>query len=359
MQQTNRVRNSGLDQLRGICACSIMVMHLLQHSGAYHFEAGSYLGRMGYYGVSVFYILSGLALYDAYNDKIREDIYQVRSFFIKRFFRIYPLLWIVLLYYVVRSLLLSHEWIDPAKIILNMTGLFGFVAWDQYIGTGVWSIGNELVFYTLFPLLVFPYKLKVIPIFLYVLTCILFVYFTFVILNNHREDFWHQYTNPLNQVWYFASGVFLGKLLHQKQLPSWMPYAAGIAGAAIFFLWPANTALPDENVMGMNRVIFSAASLLIILFFYYKSFNAFPLLERALSYTGEISYGIYLIHAIALGMVILTLNLLKVPQGSYMIPFSLSIVMTFILSHLSFKYIEKKFMNYAKSITANKYRKPQ
>ena len=54
-------RIESLDWLRGLMAVSIMIYHL---TGGLFFtlDSSSVLGRLGVYGVSVFFVLSGLSM---------------------------------------------------------------------------------------------------------------------------------------------------------------------------------------------------------------------------------------------------------------------------------------------------------
>ena len=144
-------RIDSLDYLRGFMATIIMIYHYsIWLFGNYDSE--TLLGRLGIYGVSTFYVISGLTLYIVYKNRL--SLKSLHTFFIKRFFRIYPLLWVCILLNIV---LLGKSY-SAEKIWLNVTGLFGLVAPDQYIPTGAWSIGNELVFYLLFPILLISMK---------------------------------------------------------------------------------------------------------------------------------------------------------------------------------------------------------
>lgn len=77
------------------------------------------------------------------------------------------------------TLLLPGAKMNLSELILNLSGLFGFVAWDQYIAW-TWSIGNELVFYVFFPLFVLTTKRSVMSFWLIVAAIIgFFVYYSF------------------------------------------------------------------------------------------------------------------------------------------------------------------------------------
>lgn len=88
LETTLSDRFESLDWLRGLMALSIM----LYHFGSWH-DAAHPIGRLGIYGVSIFFILSGLSIAIAYDGFICDIRTSVR-FFIRRLFRIWPLLWL-------------------------------------------------------------------------------------------------------------------------------------------------------------------------------------------------------------------------------------------------------------------------
>ena len=63
MSDIKRVNN--LDYLRGVCATCIMIFHYQTDLVGIP-NSSSFLGKMGIYGVAIFYILSGLTLYHVY-----------------------------------------------------------------------------------------------------------------------------------------------------------------------------------------------------------------------------------------------------------------------------------------------------
>jgi len=92
-RESNRIES--LDYLRGIMALSVMIYHLTSWN-LYHPDASTLLGRLGVYAVSIFYILSGLSIAIAYSHFI-IDIKSSIAFYIRRIFRIWPLLWVCII----------------------------------------------------------------------------------------------------------------------------------------------------------------------------------------------------------------------------------------------------------------------
>src|SRR5579862_10025551 len=116
-------RLASLDWQRGLLALSVMTYHLIEWR-LYHLDSSKTLGRLGVYSVSMFFILSGLSMALVYN-KYLCDVQSSLKFFVRRIFRIWPLLWLVITVVVLEKIRL-HEGIDSTLVILNLTTLFGF-----------------------------------------------------------------------------------------------------------------------------------------------------------------------------------------------------------------------------------------
>jgi len=80
-----RIKN--LDFLRGLASVGIMMYHFTSWSFGL-LSATSFLGRVGIYGVSIFYVLSGLTLYAVYSNKLDATYSGLKLFYTKRFYRI-------------------------------------------------------------------------------------------------------------------------------------------------------------------------------------------------------------------------------------------------------------------------------
>ena len=112
----NRIES--LDWLRGLMAIAIMFYHLT----SWHIsplDSSNILGRLGIYGVSVFFVLSGLSMAVVYSSFI-VDVKTAISFFIRRIFRIWPLLWICIALVTIPSFIKGGE-ISAILILINMT----------------------------------------------------------------------------------------------------------------------------------------------------------------------------------------------------------------------------------------------
>ena len=278
-----------LDYLRGLAALGIMMYHYLSWTYG-HFDASTAMGRVGVYGVSIFYVLSGLTLHVVYRDKM-NNWQQVKDFFIKRVFRIYPLLWVATIVGTVFYMIGGTN-VGRMKFLLNITGLFGFTRPHDSIANGAWSIGNELVFYLAFPLLMFAMKRKLlfIPV---IISLVLYVVFAFLMLDKSQilAQNWPLYTNPLNQLFLFVAGFTLGMFNYRNTK---MALVVLIAAIVIFILWPSVGDL-ITIVTDLERMVYTMLSIVICYCFYMLN-SKLPLLHKPLSKLGEASYSVYLLH---------------------------------------------------------------
>lgn len=337
----NRLYN--LDYLRGIAAFGIMLFHYLAWSQG-RFTADEFMGRVGVYGVSIFYVLSGLTLYYVYFDKMQPVREEVIAFFRKRFFRIFPLLWLV----TIAAVILKRELPNFTDLFLNLSGLFGFVKWDVYFSAGVWSIGNELVFYVFFPFFIlFTKKLKPLMVLLSIAIFWLYLYFAFWRIDSSQtlDHEWREYVNPLNQVFLFLGGFLIGLFFQNTRIKNSTVLVLLLLALGIFTFYPAS-ANPITLVTGTNRLVFTACCFVICLCFYKLTFQFPGFIHKPLTLLGEASYSVYLLHPIVWAFSsaawgLFNRYLFQLPQPVMLV---MSIVATLAVSYFVYQYFEKYFM---------------
>lgn len=297
-----------------------MIYHYFLFSG---FKQTIILEKFGLYAVAIFYILSGLTLSVVYSGRKIGF-----SYVASRVTRIFPLLWLAS----IGTMIVSQYWPGTRVVLLNFTGLFGFIDPTAYISTGAWSIGNELTFYALFPLLL----IKKLYWPLFALLGAAFVYFAFFLIKSDVSltDQWATYINPLNQAFLFAIGVGMARV---KQKVNWMLFL--FAGIVLFIFYPAVS--KSDLVTGVSRLMMTV-SVALICFAFYKA----PTSQiKPLSMMGEASYSIYLLHPIVWAVVTQVIS-------SYQVP--VSIALTLIASYFTFHYFEKALHEWGKELFKSK-----
>jgi exopolysaccharide production protein ExoZ len=130
---------------------------------------------------------------------------------------------------------------DFYNLFLNLSGLFGFIKWETYFSAGVWSIGNELVFYAFFPFFIFFTKsYKIFMALVVIIIFGLYLYFAFNKLNQDLTlgEQWKNYVNPLNQVFLFLGGFLIGFFFHKMKIKNSIVISLFLLGLSVFILYP-------------------------------------------------------------------------------------------------------------------------
>ncbi len=341
-----------LDYLRGFAAFAIMLYHYL--GWAYgSFDAESFLGRVGVYGVSIFYVLSGLTLYHVYFDKMKPDRISMKDFFIKRLFRIFPLLWLVMGV----TLLISKDRPDTYEIFLNITGLFSVVEWESYIGTGVWSIGNELVFYLFFPFFIILSK-RSLPFFYALCGALLglYVYFAFYVLDEAlvlRQQ-WSDFINPLNQVFLFLGGYLIGLWTAQWRLSPQLIYGL-LGGAVLLFIYYPVEGNAIHLITDSTRMVFTLLCFVICFALYKANFKLPLFADHYLKLLGEASYSVYLLHPLVwFGVKVLaTVAATQMVMIPMLFQLTAAVLLTLLVSYQVYFRYERFFMLAGKKVSGS------
>lgn len=340
-------RYVGLDILRGLMALSIMFYHLVDWN-IKTLESDSILGRLGIYSVSIFFILSGFSMAIVYSRYIK-DLKTSLIFFLKRIIRIWPLYGIAVFNFAIITLV-TGKWGGSVlgflyTIGINVTTLFGIIAPKNYVVAGGWSIGNEIFYYLLTPLIIMSFnKNKKQTMIGFMLVSIISLVFSFRILSPEQSlgSQWETYINPLNNLFFYYSGIVIYYLCKDKKIKNVKLLVILLVSATIFILYPV---VGDQiNITtGINRLVFSLLSMVIVYCFYKIEFGKQNSITKLLEVFGIATYGIYLLHPIVnfyIGKIFNT--------ESKVLHIGIVSLVTIALAILSFYFFEKKISDYGK-----------
>jgi len=157
MPSTNKItlRLESIEALRGIAALLIIFYHLIALAKLPLPPELNIIRTHFGLGVPLFYTLSGFVLSWGYAERLKLGQDAIISFLIRRFFRIAPLFYGILIGF--RGLgSLLWNWSDSGlSLLLNFTFLFGLVPGQhESLVMAGWSIGVEMIFYLIFPVLI-------------------------------------------------------------------------------------------------------------------------------------------------------------------------------------------------------------
>jgi exopolysaccharide production protein ExoZ len=155
-------RNQSLDLLRGIAILLVVLVHCREESSGVVPGLSWFAGAFGGLGVQLFFIVSGYTMMLTFGDKV--DLAAARSFYLRRFFRIAPLFWVAIVFYmlVTRGRGITNfapDGVSVSDVVLTFFFLHStsVTAYNSVVPGG-WSIAVEMQFYLLFPLLIYLFR---------------------------------------------------------------------------------------------------------------------------------------------------------------------------------------------------------
>lgn len=136
--------------LRGIAALLVAGFHL--HEAAAREGYSTFFFNIfahGEIGVDIFFVISGFVIYLSAE---AGRSYSVRGFFEKRFWRIYPVYWAVLSFYIALGVAYYALLGDPSRLptLKSLVSSYLLLPTSDYIIIIAWTLALEVVFYALF-----------------------------------------------------------------------------------------------------------------------------------------------------------------------------------------------------------------
>lgn len=341
-------RLEALDYLRGLLAVAVMVYHYAGWAGAEP-GAGTLLGRLGIYAVSMFYVLSGLSLGLVYRKGFEVPGAIIR-YGIQRLFRIVPLFWVVVTLSLALMLVPSAvrgepvPAVDPWRVFLNYSLLFGFVQPDAYFSTGAWSIGNEMVFYVFFPVLVLAGTRSTKCLLLAFLMSLM-VAGTFTARLGETQPWdaqWRIYINPLNQLPFFVAGMLIATLDKARTAQdAWVGVGLFAAGTVMFLAHDVVGSFQNLVTLVTRPYFFIACVIVVAGVYRANHLLAKIPFKGGLSLLGASTYSIYLLHPF---IPVLTTRLL----GDGWLGYAVAAVVTIVVSYCTYRWFELPLMRMGK-----------
>ena len=337
-----------LDSIRGVAALLVVIHHIFEvfitHNAANYplLEEIFNSINIGRLGVIVFFITSGFVIpWSLKSDKPHV----LKNFMIKRFFRLYPAYWFSIIAAVVIGFGFDVNLISTSQVLLNFTMIHKFLGVESVIGA-YWTLHLELVFYVI---------------------CAVFCYFG--VLQNNK----------------YLISVFILFCLFSIAF-SYIRYAYGIRvpimmslGLALMFYGAVlrNYLLEKQETLKNPLIIltvFYFTCLLISQKFYYSdgwvrwfvthvfSFVLFFTLVTKVKlnnilavYLGRISYSLYLLNPLAIGVIFYLFGDFAFTNIGFMLVILTTLLSSILIAAISYRFIEQPSLVLARKFTA-KYR---
>lgn len=354
-----------LDAARFLAAFAVFMLHFSNElrglyptiSDSALFKAFYLFTSKGSLGVNFFFVLSGfLITFLILNERRSFGEFHLGKFLIRRTLRIWPLYFIIgIIGFVIFPLLFSdyftlHEPLYYFIFLANFDEIWNAGNDSINFLTSPWSVAVEEQFYLFWGIALFIlFKLKTVKVEL-LIVALYTGSFIFQYLNWMDDKIIYHHTLAVCQD--ILMGSFIGvSLFHKrwwldkvKKMPKLYVLLVYIAG---LMLCLAKNKLFAGQLIIIERSVLSLYFAFIILDQIRGEHSLFKLGRiKIFNYLGKISYGIYMYH-----LVVMYLLLRFIPFDKYSLLASASIflilsaTLTFMISDLSYRYIESKFLS--------------
>jgi exopolysaccharide production protein ExoZ len=240
-------------------------------------------------GVDFFFVLSGFIIAWIHWDDLGKKT-RLLSYAEKRFLRIYPPYWGVLLPLVLLYLIFPNAGVpsqrDPLNIILSVFLLPYTV---QPIVGVAWTLTHEILFYAVFSMLILLGRRSLI---------ILPIWALAILAAHFAEPLAFPYSfffSPFNLE--FIMGVGAAAFLRHYRMP--LPWISAAVGATAFFVLMLFALHVQDNAL-VGRLAFGVASVLSVLGAVEIERRHEFRIPKILLFLGASSYAVYLVHPTAL-----------------------------------------------------------
>ena len=350
----------GLNGLRFLSALAVIITHveLMQDKlGLENSWSNLLIRNLGVIGVSFFFVLSGfLITYLMIEERDRFKSFSVKSFYLRRIFRIWPLYFLILIlgFFILPNFTYVPFFSENLEInflsnLIIYLFIFPNIALSIFpavplIGQS-WSIGVEEQFYLIWPI-IFKF-FKNFNLILLIKLLFLFVFMKFVVLlfSLQIDSNWLLVVKKNLAMLKFENMIIgaMGAVIMKKK-DRYIKYV--LNNMALFFsvtgIFLSLYIIPNYLRDGLH--ILHALFFIIVILNVSSNPSSFLKLEnKLLNFLGRISYGIYMYHLIVIYFTIKVLEIYDI--NSKLLLYTLSILITCIVSYISYIIFEKRFLN--------------
>jgi peptidoglycan/LPS O-acetylase OafA/YrhL len=289
-----------IDALRGVAIMGVLIVHCGQKGSNENLPSlVQSIILNGAHGVQLFYVASAFTLFLSLANRKGLDNSPWFSFFVRRFFRIAPMYYLGICYYLWQDGFGPRYWLGDApevtgwNVLSNFTFLHGFNPyWITSVVPGGWSIAVEMFFYCMVPLLFLRIRSAQQALALVLITLLIRSVLQFILNRVHvigSEQLWDHYLYMYlpSQLPVFALGILFYFIVRDNYrlsvsplliLISFLVLAADLAGISL---------LP-------NHFLFAIAFVVLAIALSKSEFKLF--VNSILVYIGKVSYSMYLVH---------------------------------------------------------------
>ena len=375
MTQSSKTYLPNLNTIRAFAAIIVIISHIELRKGILGMNGLSVIMHWGKFGVNLFFVLSGfLITFLLLCEKDKIKTIDVKSFYIRRTLRIWPLYFLILFFtyflipyilpeyyqsnidrFTLKSLFLNVFMLTNVTLIIKLTPL---------IISTIWSIGIEEQFYLFWPWVIKCNEKRYIKIILFFIVFIPII----KILLMGLLYVWHiPFLKIVSQIVSttrfdcMAMGAFFGVLAYRKQIKISLftfnycfftsKKTQYISYFLLIFFFTISHFTSASVIMSLNFLVYPTLFGICILNLATNPNTIIKLENKFTNYIGKISYGLYLNHMIVLYLLFpifkpLIENYSVTIKNIIIYPITLISILT--ISYITYNFYEKRFFSLKK-----------
>lgn len=377
-----------IDALRGLAILGVLCVHFAGFGMPifgleylpFNLEALFFEGK---YGVALFFVVSAFTLMRSMEFRILTENLAIRKYFLRRFFRIAPAFYLVILlvFFIRGTGVTGYTNPDQPELTLinlfaHMTFLNGFSPYyiNDFIGVE-WSVATEFSFYMLLPFIMIVLISRLHTGIKFLITgggFFISLYLYWYIYNGLLFTIFKDLDFTIGSAWgyffigsqlhVFIVGVFTWLLMTKVNMSEYVSKNIGII--CLLFLCFVGVLFAYIHYNNANNAVLQfyaltfwgiMSGLLII------SLDIVRPRLRWLEFFGRISFSLYLVHYVIGSIVagptdwwIACMEIIG-PELSFWAYFLLTVVLSSYIAFLMHKYIELPGINYGKDVINKRY----
>lgn len=395
-------RIEGIDITRGLLALSVAIYHYVQFLGVDWLKQFHPIINAGLTSVDGFFMISGFALFYSYQHMDFTDHKNTLRYFYKRFARIAPLFYLCMLIdtlpalpavsillvifvfgiigkkkAIIDGVLFSclacmlllmllkplSSTYDRLLLVNNISFLFGFLNPNLTSVRGGWSIGIEFIFYFALPFML-SFGKRNIKIMIGITLTSYILALNYQLLNHmdlysydsqaHAKELvanWPIYTNPLNHMHFFMSGMVLF-LIYDRYYVVLNEKKSLLIGASILLLclYCVLDRVTGNPSHGVGRIVYSLLTIAMISLTPFMTIKD-SWLKKKLMTLGDISYSLYLMQFPVYTIVIYFIKSTTLPTSIQLILILACLLIVSYLTHHLYEMPTKRWLTTLRSHT--------
>lgn len=337
----SNLRIRSLDGVRGLAILMVLIGHAVcpLPFSAHFWKVAKATASLGTYGVDLFFVLSGFLITNVLNGQKNRTRF-LRAFWIRRAARIYP----VYLLTLVALTLVCYFWIPDQwpeiplwAYPLHLQNFFLVTgSRANHLGYDIsWSLAIEDHFYLIYPLLFLLSGRK--RFFCIAAMCLAGPVMRYLVHPWAEQEFSLENLNFFmlsGRVDQLAVGALTAMLLTSGKMPEWLQRALH-SFAIPALLWCVVAILHLLKISDALVTALAASATIAHVMTSPGSLISLGMRSNSLVFMGRISYALYLFHS---PFIFVALR----ASDFWIIPYiSLGLVVTFVLSYLSTRYMEE------------------